>query len=212
MNRLQLISRAMLMAVLVLAFAVPAMADNHEGADEASEKMDKKTMKAEANGKEEKGTMVTIATNEGDIVVRLFPDVAPKAVENFLGLAKKGYYEGVIFHRVIKDFMVQTGDPTGTGMGGKSLWELPFEDEFHADHRFDKKGILAMANAGPKTNGSQFFITVKPTPWLNDRHTIFGEVVEGMELIEAISLAETGPRDKPVKDIVMESVKLHEDD
>jgi peptidylprolyl isomerase len=152
----------------------------------------------------------TMETSMGAIVLALFPDSAPKAVENFVGLSKKGYYEGVIFHRIIKDFMIQGGDPTGTGMGGKSVWELPFEDEFDKNLRFDGPGILAMANAGPKTNGSQFFITLAKTPWLNDRHTIFGEVIEGMDIVEAMGAVETGLRDKPVKDIAIQKITIHE--
>lgn len=151
-------------------------------------------------------TLATLRTNVGDIVVKLYPDVAPKAVENFLGHAENGYYEGVIFHRVIKDFMIQGGDPTGNGYGGKSIWGKPFEDEVDDSVRFDRKGLLAMANAGPRTNGSQFFITLAATPWLNDRHTIFGEVVDGMEVVDAIGTAETGPGDKPISEISMEKV------
>ena len=141
---------------------------------------------------------VVLETNQGKIVVKLFPETAPKTVENFLGLVKKGYYNGIIFHRVIKSFMVQGGDPTGTGMGGESLWGKPFEDEFTPTLKFDRKGILAMANAGPNTNGSQFFITTVPTPWLNMKHTIFGEVVSGYEIVEKIENCQVGASDKPV--------------
>ena len=109
-------------------------------------------------------TSVVFETNKGNIVFKLFPKIAPKAVENFIGLTKKGYYNGIIFHRVIKNFMIQGGDPTGTGRGGKSIWGEPFEDEFAPGITFDRSGILAMANSGSNTNGSQFFITTKPTP------------------------------------------------
>lgn len=143
---------------------------------------------------------VTLKTSQGDIVIDLFPKIAPKAVENFIGLAEKGYYDGTIFHRVIKGFMIQGGDPTGTGRGGSSLWGEPFEDEFKPNIVFDRSGILAMANAGPKTNGSQFFITTVPTPWLNGRHTIFGEVVEGMDVVRKIEKSATGRNDKPQED------------
>ncbi len=122
---------------------------------------------------------VVLETNQGNIEIKLMPEAAPKACENFIGLAEKGYYNNLIFHRVIKGFMIQGGDPTGTGRGGESLWSEPFEDEVSADVGFDRKGILAMANAGPHTNGSQFFITTAATPWLNTRHTIFGEVISG---------------------------------
>ena len=112
-------------------------------------------------------------------------------------LSKKGFYNETIFHRVIKDFMIQGGDPTGTGMGGESLWGKPFEDEVSASVKFDRKGILAMANAGPGTNGSQFFIATVPTPWLNMKHTIFGEVVEGYDVVEKIENCQVGASDKP---------------
>ena len=143
---------------------------------------------------------VVLETNQGNIVIKLFPDVAPKTVENFTGLVKKGYYNGIIVHRVIKSFMIQGGDPTGTGMGGESIWGKPFEDEVSKDVVFDRKGLLAMANAGPNTNGSQFFITTAATPWLTMRHTIFGEVVEGYEVVEKIENCQTGPSDKPASE------------
>lgn len=145
-------------------------------------------------------TLVCFETTSGEITFKLFPDIAPKACENFLGLVEKGYYDGIIFHRVIKDFMVQGGDPTGTGRGGESLWGSPFQDEFDSSARFDRKGILAMANAGPGTNGSQFFITTAATDWLNDRHTIFGEVIEGYENVEKIENSSTDPMDKPLEE------------
>jgi peptidylprolyl isomerase len=126
------------------------------------------------------------------------PDIAPKTCENFKGLVEKGYYNGTIFHRVIKDFMIQGGDPTGTGRGGSSIWGKTFEDEFKSGVSFDKKGILAMANAGPGTNGSQFFITTVPTPWLDMHHTIFGEVVSGYDVVEKIEKTPVGYGDKPV--------------
>ncbi len=142
-------------------------------------------------------TVVVLETNQGKIEIKLMPDVAPKACENFLKLVEKGYYDGLIFHRVIKKFMIQGGDPTGTGMGGESVWGSPFEDEVKESVVFDKPGILAMANAGPNTNGSQFFITTVPTPWLNMRHTIFGEVVKGMDVVQKIEKTDTDGQDKP---------------
>ena len=162
--------------------------------------MDKATPAAAAN------EIGVIETNMGTIKVKFFADVAPKAVENWKGLAKKGYYNGIIFHRVIDNFMIQGGDPKGTGTGGESLWGKPFEDEFSPKYRFDRKGLLAMANAGPKTNGSQFFITLVPTPWLNDRHTIFGEVIEGMDVVDKIAKVAKGPGDRPVSPITMTKV------
>lgn len=151
---------------------------------------------ANAGGK----PMVVLETNQGNITIELFPDVAPKACENFLGLVKKGYYNGIIFHRVIPGFMLQGGDPTGTGRGGNSLWNAPFEDETDPSVQFDRKGLVAMANSGPNTNGSQFFITVAPTPWLNGHHTIFGEVVDGYDVIEKIEKISTDSADKPLED------------
>ena len=138
-----------------------------------------------------------LETNEGAILIRLMPETAPKTVENFTGLIEKGYYDGLIFHRIIKDFMIQGGDPTGTGRGGESLWGKAFEDECDRNVTFDKPGLLAMANAGPNTNGSQFFITCAATPWLHMRHTIFGEVIEGMDVVRAIEAAETDGANKP---------------
>jgi len=144
--------------------------------------------------------IVVLETNQGVIEVKLRPEIAPKACENFVGLAEKGYYNGIIFHRVIKNFMIQGGDPTGTGMGGESIWGKPFTDEVSPDAGFDKPGILAMANAGPNTNGSQFFITTAKTPWLNMRHTIFGEVVSGYDAVQKIESKATGANDKPVQE------------
>lgn len=133
-----------------------------------------------------KDTIVVLETNTGKIELKLYPEVAPLAVENFTTHVKKGYYNGLIFHRVIKNFMIQGGDPTGTGMGGESIWKKPFKDEFASNVVFDRPFLLAMANSGPKTNGSQFFITTVSTPWLNGNHTIFGEVVKGEDVVRKI--------------------------
>lgn len=124
-----------------------------------------------------------IRTDNGEIKIKLFADLVPTTVNNFIFLAREGYYDGTIFHRVIKDFMAQGGDPTGTGMGGPGY---KFRDEFHPSLKHDKPGILSMANAGPNTNGSQFFITFVPTPWLDNKHAVFGEVVDGMDVVLAI--------------------------
>lgn len=145
---------------------------------------------------------VLLQTTQGDITLELYEDVAPLAVENFTGLVKNGYYNGLTFHRIIKNFMVQGGDPTGTGAGGESIWKKPFKDEFKSGVVFDKAGILAMANAGPKTNGSQFFITTAPTPWLNGYHTIFGHVVGGMDVLSKLNNIQTNGQyggDKPLQ-------------
>ncbi len=147
-----------------------------------------------------KSTTVVLETNQGNIELTLFADKAPKTVENFVGLVKKGYYNGLIFHRVIKGFMIQGGDPTGTGSGGGSLWGGDFADEINPDLTFDKPGILAMANRGPDTNGSQFFITTAATTWLNGHHTIFGQVTQGYDIVSKIESTPTGQGDRPVQD------------
>jgi peptidyl-prolyl cis-trans isomerase B (cyclophilin B) len=146
----------------------------------------------------------TIHTNHGAIEVELFDEDAPKTVENFRKLAGGGFYNGVVFHRVIPDFMIQGGDPTGTGSGGPGY---QFEDEAN-DHKV-ARGALAMANAGPNTNGSQFFIvTTEAAPWLDGKHTVFGRVTSGMDVVDAISGVETGTGDRPREDVVMERVEL----
>ena len=146
-----------------------------------------------------KAPVVVLKTNEGDITLKLFPKAAPLAVENFTKLAKKGYYDGTIFHRVIKGFMIQGGDPTGTGRGGQSIWGREFKNEYAPNLVFDRPYLLAMANRGPNTNGSQFFITVAPAPWLNGGYTIFGEVVKGRNVVDKIDRTPTGPGDRPLK-------------
>ena len=162
----------------------------------------------------------TLQTNQGRVVIRLFPDHAPKTVRNFVELAEGGkewtdprtgrattskLYDGTIFHRVIPDFMIQGGDPLGNGTGGPGY---KFGDEIHPDLRFDRPYLLAMANAGPGTNGSQFFITVAATPWLNRKHTIFGEVIEGADVVDAITRLKTGSQDRPAEDVIVESVTV----
>lgn len=143
---------------------------------------------------------ITLETNQGIISLELLPDVAPKACENFTKLVEKGYYDGLIFHRVIRGFMIQGGDPTGTGTDGESIWGEPFEDETSPDVSFDAPGILAMANAGPDTNGSQFFITTVPTHHLDGRHTIFGRVSSGMDVVKRIENTPTDSSDRPIED------------
>ena len=146
----------------------------------------------------------TLHTNHGAIEVELFDEDAPKTVENFTKLARDGFYDGVIFHRVIPDFMIQGGDPTGSGMGGPGY---TFEDEFN-DHKV-VRGALAMANAGPNTNGSQFFVvTAEATPWLDGKHTVFGQVTNGMDVVDKISAVETDAADRPREDVVIERIDL----
>jgi peptidyl-prolyl cis-trans isomerase A (cyclophilin A) len=149
----------------------------------------------------------TLHTNHGAIELELFDDDAPKTVENFRKLAGDGFYDGVIFHRVIKGFMIQGGDPTGTGTGGPGY---QFKDEIHPDLQFNRPYLLAMANAGPGTNGSQFFITVSEPSWLNGKHTIFGEVVDddSKKVVDTIATTPTRPGDRPLQDVVIERVEI----
>ncbi|OFH68232.1 peptidylprolyl isomerase [Listeria monocytogenes] len=173
-------------------------------------------------------------TNRGTIRIKLFPEIAPKTVENFVTHSKNGYYDGLIFHRVIPEFIIQGGDPDGRGTGGESIWGESFEDEFSTE-AFNLRGALSMANAGPNTNGSQFFIVQKPdmpadmlgqmeqagfpveiieaykqggTPWLDGRHTVFGHVIEGMDVVDEIANLPTGMQDKPVNDVVIEKINI----
>ena len=151
-------------------------------------------------------TNATLHTNHGAIAVELFDDDAPKTVDNFVKLARDGFYDGVIFHRVIADFMIQGGDPTGTGTGGPGY---SFEDEIN-DHKIER-GALAMANAGPDTNGSQFFVvTTQAAPWLDGKHTVFGRVTEGMDVVDTISEVETGANDKPREPVTIERVEVED--
>ena len=186
-------------------------------------------------------TVATMKTTMGDIKIKLFPKFAPKAVENFVTHAKNGYYNGLIFHRVIPDFMIQGGDPMGSGIGGESIWGSPFEDEF-APELHNLRGALSMANSGPSTNGSQFFIVqakdvpaqmieqmeqmtaeqgfppeatesykeMGGTPWLDFRHTVFGQVFEGMEVVDTIAAVKTGANDKPLEDVKKTEIVIEE--
>jgi cyclophilin family peptidyl-prolyl cis-trans isomerase len=146
-----------------------------------------------------------LTTEKGDITIELFTDKTPITVNNFVFLARQGFYDGTIFHRVITDFMAQGGDPTGTGMGGPGY---RFSDEFHSSLRHNKPGVLSMANAGPNTNGSQFFITHVPTPWLDNKHSVFGQVIDGMDVLLSIPARDPSKRDTPAIKLV--SVKILE--
>jgi len=148
---------------------------------------------------------ISIKTNMGTFVAEMFEDKAPKTTDNFITLVEKGFYDGVVFHRVIDGFMIQGGDPTGTGMGGPG-YQIP--DEFGPDLTHDDEGYFSMANAGPNTGGSQFFVTLAPTPWLDGHHAIFGKVVEGIDIVRKIGVAKTDFRDRPVEEIVMEKVEV----
>ncbi|MEX0380281.1 peptidylprolyl isomerase [Leuconostoc sp. MS02] len=154
------------------------------------------------------GPVAIFKTNQGEIQVKLFADITPKTVENFTTHAKNGYYDNGIFHRVIRDFMIQGGDPDGTGMGGQSIWGGNFEDEF-SDELLNVRGALSMANAGPNTNGSQFFIVqTKETPWLNGKHTVFGQVIKGLDIVDKIGKVSVNMSDKPREDVKIETIKI----
>lgn len=249
-------NKAILMIMaFVLIFSACSNTNNKDTKKPTEKVEDKASKEVSKNDKEKKGEekmelnqftgykdgniKATMKTNMGDIELILFPDAAPKAVENFTTHAKNGYYNGLIFHRVIKDFMIQGGDPSGNGTGGESIWGKAFEDEISLNHR-NFFGALSMANAGPSTNGSQFFIVtannvapdmikqmkelgneggfseevvskyeeVGGTPWLDGRHTVFGQVVEGMDVVLKIQDVETGVQDKPVEDVIIESIEI----
>jgi peptidyl-prolyl cis-trans isomerase A (cyclophilin A) len=150
-------------------------------------------------------SIARMKTNHGDIRIELFEDKAPMTTKNFITLVEKKFYDGVIFHRVIDGFMIQGGDPTGTGRGGPGY---QIKDEFHPDLQHTEAGMLSMANAGPNTGGSQFFITLAATPWLDGKHAIFGQVVEGMDVVQRIGKVQTGAADRPSSNVVMESVRI----
>lgn len=220
-----------LFAILAfLAFGSVALAQPQDKAKDVlkenvkKEKIDKKEDKKLGTGAKAKGKAkdmyALMETSLGQIKIKLFSDKAPKTVENFVGLAegtiewtdpktgkkqKKPLYNGTIFHRVIDGFMIQGGDPEGTGRGGPGY---KFDDEFNPDLKHSKKGILSMANAGPNTNGSQFFITLGPTGHLDNRHSVFGEVVEGMDVVEKIGKTKTGAADRPTTDVTIKSIKI----
>ena len=156
--------------------------------------------------KEREKLVAVIETNKGTFDIELFAKQTPRTAQNFATLAAKGYYNGLIFHRVIKDFMIQGGDPTGTGMGGESIYGKTFEDEIVRTLHHDEPGIVSMANAGPNTNGSQFFITTVETPWLDGRHTIFGRVISGMDVVLNIGKVKTDKNDKPIEKVVMQKI------
>lgn len=165
-----------------------------------------KAVKSEGQVREEsKPVKIKIETSMGDIYADLYKQEAPKTAENFVTLAEGGFYDGLIFHRVIPNFMIQTGDPTGTGAGGLGY---QFADEFSPNLRHDKPGVLSMANSGPNTNGSQFFITEVPTPWLDNRHSVFGQVTKGIDVVNQIAHTSRGAQDKPLQDVVMKKVTV----
>jgi peptidyl-prolyl cis-trans isomerase-like 1 len=148
--------------------------------------------------------------SQGPITVELYNDHAPKTCKNFSTLASRGYYDGVIFHRIIKSFMLQTGDPTGTGRGGSSIYGEKFADEIHPSLKHTGAGVLSMANSGPNTNGSQFFITLAPTPWLDGKHTIFGRVKSGMKTVQRMGLIKTNNEDRPLEEVKIVKARIQD--
>jgi cyclophilin family peptidyl-prolyl cis-trans isomerase len=196
------VSRHFGLLVALLLVACPLCLNGQSSPIHTSTKGNHPTMKSTNDH-------AVIETSMGSMEVELFSTAAPRTVNNFVGLAEKGYYNGVVFHRVIEKFMIQGGDPTGTGRGGESLYGGPFEDEFVDSLKFDRAGILAMANRGPNTNTSQFFITLAPTPWLNGRHTIFGKVVKGMDVLEEIGRVKTDQSgNRPLQDVVITTITV----
>ena len=196
-----------LMSILLLILVGCTTKEKTEEKEQGGTTLELKQLQLPNAGEE----VAVITTNHGEIKLRLFPEVAPKAVENFKTHAKDGYYDGVTFHRVMKDFMIQGGDPQGTGRGGESIWGKPFEDEFSKEY-LNIRGALSMANAGPKTNGSQFFIVQLEggTPWLNGGHTVFGQVYEGMDVVDKIAAVKVDRNSKPKDDVIMEKVEIVE--
>ena len=223
------------LALLLALVLLPALAGCGKRGQSATTESKVESNMLQFKTPEDSAPVAVMHTNKGDLSLVLFPEQAPKTVENFLTHAKNGYYDGIIFHRVIEAFMIQGGDPTGTGRGGESIWGQPFADEFSADLR-NFRGALSMANAGPGTNGSQFFIvtcadvgedmlgqmkavgwpdevidTYKQaggTPYLDGKHTVFGQVIDGMDVVDDISKTQTGAQDKPVHDVVIESIDV----
>lgn len=157
-------------------------------------------------------TNVVLDTTMGSITLELYNDHAPKTCGNFASLARRGYYNDIIFHRIIPNFMLQTGDPTGTGRGGSSIYGDKFEDEIHPSLKHTGAGILSMANSGPNTNGSQFFITLAPTPWLDGKHTIFGRVKSGLRVVQRMGLVKTGAEDRPLEQVKIRTARILEED
>ena len=195
--------------LFVLLFVVQTFAQGKYEIRNTRLKINKRKLERLMKLKPDEELLAIIETNYGTIELKLFPDKAPLTVKNFAGLANAGFYDGLLFHRVIDNFMIQGGDPTGTGSGGESIYNKPFKDEFSPDLKFDRPGLLAMANRGPNTNTSQFFITLVKTPWLNNHHTIFGEVISGMDVVRKIGKVKTTkPYDRPVKDVVMYKVRV----
>ena len=193
----------MSLMVMVTLFMFAAAGCGNTAPAKQPENTPKTEVQAKTN-EAAKNSVALFETSKGNFRVELFEDKAPITSKNFITLANKGFYNGLIFHRVIADFMIQGGDPKGNGTGGPG-YTIP--DEFHPDLKHEQ-GVISMANAGPNTGGSQFFITLKPTPWLNNKHAVFGKVIEGMDVVQAIGKVKTGAQDKPVEDVVIKKITI----
>lgn len=193
--------------ILVL-FIILSCSKNYKSINLSDEIKSGKSLEDLIKIKENEHLFATIETDFGEIEFELFPNETPKTVQNFVGLSLQGYYDGLTFHRVIKGFMIQGGDSTGTGAGGKSIFGKPFEDEFTRKLRHDSPGVVSMANRGPNTNTSQFFITVAAVPELDGRHTIFGKVTDGLDVVNKISMQPTDENDFPINKIIMKKISI----
>lgn len=188
--------------VTLLALSTAGCAGSNTG----SKQPDNTPQQTKTDAAAAKNSVALFETSKGNFRVELFEDKAPQTSKNFIALANKGFYNGLIFHRVIADFMIQGGDPKGNGTGGPG-YTIP--DEFHRDLRHTE-GVISMANAGPNTGGSQFFITLKATPWLDNKHAVFGKVIEGMDVVQAIGKVKTGAQDRPVEDVVIKKITIEQ--
>lgn len=197
-------SRKVVSIVLVLLMQMLLVAGCSSSPSKQEQSAPKTTTQETSN---KKNSVAKFETSKGEFTVELFQDKAPITTKNFIDLANKKVYDGLIFHRVIKDFMIQGGDPKGNGTGGPG-YTIP--DEFHPDLKHDGVGVLSMANAGPNTGGSQFFITLAPTPWLDKKHSVFGKVVSGLDVVKTIGNVKTGAMDKPVEDVVIKKITIIE--
>ncbi len=197
-------SRKVVSIVLVLLMQMLLIAGCSSSPSKQEQSAPKTTTQENSN---KKNSMAKFETSKGEFTVELFQDKAPITTKNFIDLTNKKVYDGLIFHRVIKDFMIQGGDPKGNGTGGPG-YTIP--DEFHPDLKHDGVGILSMANAGPNTGGSQFFITLAPTPWLDKKHSVFGKVVSGLDVVKTIGNVKTGAMDKPAEDVVIKKITIIE--
>ncbi|MCK9280935.1 MAG: peptidylprolyl isomerase [Melioribacteraceae bacterium] len=197
--------------IIIILSIIIISCSNNEQKKEGTYKMtdeQKKTVDELLDVNPNEKLVAEFVTNKGNFSAELYAKLTPMTIKNFVTLAVTGYYNNVTFHRVIKDFMIQTGDPTATGSGGESIYGGEFKDEFDANLIHDTPGVLSMANRGPNTNTSQFFITLVPTPWLNAKHTVFGKVISGIDIIEQIGDAKTNGMDKPLSEIKIEKINL----